>query len=387
MRVAVVVTENYSAWNFRRSLLSAAVDSGLETYLVAPSGPHDGGFEDMGVKLAPVKAKRVISPLVDAGYLLSLHRAFRDIKPDVVHNISIKPNIYGAAAARRARIPHVVGSVTGLGNIFMDEMGLRFRAMRPMVTRMYRSAFNVTDRIWFQNPDDAEYFLAAGMVKPEQVVVIKGSGVNLGDFTPDAVDTDAAVRIRSGLGMMDSSITVCMIARALKSKGVEEFIKACEMLAGKMPSIRFLFVGGAENGNALSLPADYLESRQSENFRWLGWRNDIREILHISDIVVLPSRFREGLPKSLLEAMAMGKPVVTTDVAGCREVVEEGGNGFLVKPRDAESLAARIGELAADGAMRERFGERSLELARQTFDANIVNRRILEDLYLWKQAD
>ena len=272
MKVAVVVTENYSAWNFRGGLLRSAVNSGLDAYLIAPSGDYDASFEEMGVRLVPVKAKRVISPLLDVRYLFSLYRRFRKLRPDVVHNISIKPNIYGAVAARWAGIPRVVGSVTGLGNIYMDEMGFRFRLLRPLVSRLYRAAFKVTDRVWFQNPDDAEYFVTAGLVQPGKVTVIKGSGVNLDEFSPQAADEKAAAEIRSRIDFDDSSIIACMISRALKSKGVEEFIEAGEILAARNSSIHLFLVGDSEEGNALSLSREFLQSKQSDNFHWLGWR-------------------------------------------------------------------------------------------------------------------
>lgn len=387
MKLAVVVTENYSAWNFRREMLRAAVERGIDTYLITPSGAYDEDFRNMGVQLIPVDVDRVISPVMDLGFCLSLYRIFSRYRFDTVHNVSIKPNIYGAFAARLAGIGNIVGSVTGLGNVYMDEMGMRFRMLRPGVTLLYRAAFRLTDRVWFQNPDDAAYFIDSGMLDAAKAVVIRGSGVNTRHFSPAEADAGRVEKLRQELKTGKDETIVSMFARALRSKGIEDFMTAARIIARLRPEVRFLFIGDAEPGNPLSLTAAELTNIESGNFDWLGWRHDVREILQLSDIVVLPSRYREGIPKSLLEAMSMGKPIITTDVPGCREVVRPGDNGFLVPPADPVALATAIGRLSADKDMRKRYGTASRRIAEEEFDIDRINSAIIEDLYHWKNAN
>lgn len=384
MKVALIVAENYSAWNFRRGLLKACVESGLDTYLITPSGEYDEYLKGLGVTHIPIPVDRKVNPIKDMMFFCSLYKIFRQKKFDVIHNISIKPNIYGAVAARLARIPNIVGSVTGLGNIYMDEMGLHFRSLRPFVTSLYRFAFNLTHRVWFQNSDDVNFFVSSGMIDKNKVIVIRGSGVNLSEFSKDAVDLKGTKQLKEDLEINDSAVVISMVARALKSKGVEDFIEAAEILSAQFPFIKFILAGDAEDGNPLSISKTYLESKQSKNFKWLGWRHDIREILHVSDIVVLPSRYREGVPKSLLEAMAMNKPIVATNVVGCKEVVEDGRNGYLVPPNNPAALANALADLIRDHKKRMDFGHYSRVLVQDHFDMNKINNKIMEELYLWK---
>lgn len=384
MKIALVVTENFSAWHFRRGLLKAAVKSGLDTYLITPPGEYDALLTGLGVTHIPAQVDRVINPWQDLRFVGSLYATCRKYKFDIVHNISIKPNIYGALAGRCAGIRCIVGSVTGLGNVYMDEMGLPHRLLRPWVTNLYRFAFSLTDRVWFQNPEDVQFFVSRRILRPEKAVLIRGSGVDLQEFSPFLVSAESTKRLRHDLGLGESPIVITMVSRALKSKGVEDFIEACEMLALRFPSVAGLLVGDAEDGNPLSLSKEFLSGKGSAHFRWLGWRHDIREIMKLSDIVVLPSRYREGAPKSLLEAMAMSKPIVTTDVPGCRDIVEDGENGYVVPPRNPSALAGALRQLILDEPKRLRFGEHSRCLVLECFDMEKINKGILGELYQWR---
>ncbi len=384
MKVALVVTENFSAWHFRRGLLKAAVKSGLDTYLITPPGEYDALLTGLGVTHIPAQVDRVINPWQDLRFMGSLYATCRKYKFDIVHNISIKPNIYGALAARCAGIRCIVGSVTGLGNVYMDEIGLPYRLLRPWVTNLYRFAFSLTDRVWFQNPEDVQFFVARRILSPEKAVLIRGSGVDLQEFSPFLVSAESTEGLRHDLGLGESTMVITMVSRALKSKGVEDFIDACEMVGLGFPCVTGLLVGDAEDGNPLSLPKEYLSGKGSAHFRWLGWRHDIREIMKLSDIVVLPSRYREGAPKSLLEAMAMSKPVITTDVPGCRDIVEDGENGYVVPPRNPSALAGALRQLILDEPKRLRFGEHSRCLVLKYFDMEKINKAILGELYQWR---
>ena len=381
MKVAVVVTDNFSAWNFRGSLLKTMAQRGLDTYILTPSGEYDEALANLGVTQIPIKVSRLINPLLDIVFMIQLLRIFRRMRFDLVHNISIKPNIYGAMAAKLAHVPTIVGSVTGLGNVYTDEMGSRVRFLRSFITALYRFAFRLTDRAWFQNPDDIDFFVSAHIITREKAILIRSSGVDVTYFSSDRVDRHLMEKIKCELDLPDSGVVVSMVSRTLTSKGVDEFIQASALVGQRFPDVRFLLIGDGEKDNPQTLSAEYLRSRESDNYRWLGWRLDIRDILAVTDIAVLPARHREGTPKSLLEAMAMGKPIVTTAMPGCREVVDDGKNGYLVPPKDPVAFAEAVSRLVLDPDRRVSFGAYSRRKVEVEFNQEQVNARILSELY------
>jgi len=381
MKVALIMTDNRAAWKFRRGLIQSVVQRGFDTYLLAPSGPYNQQLKMLGVKHLPVPVDRFINFSMDVNFTRTLYKIFRAEKFEIVHNVSLKPNIYGAIAARLASVPTVIGSVTGLGTVFMDEMGLRIRLLRPLVSLLYRFAFSLTDRVWFQNQNDADFFVSSLMISKKKVVLIRSSGVNLNDFSTDAIDVKRKEQLRRSLGIEDSAIIISMVARTLWYKGTEEFIKASQIISATHPCVKFLLIGDGEKGNPQSIPREYLESKQFAHLSWLGWRDDVKDILSITDVAVLLSREREGVPKSLLEAMAMSKPIVTTNVPGCKEVVEDGRNGYLVPPKKAENVAEALKKLIIDPSLRSSFGAYSRRKVEIEFDQDLVNKRVLDELY------
>ena len=363
--------------------MSAALQSGLDVYLVAPFGEYDEEIKKLGVKHIGIPVKRTLDPVGDIKLCYCLYKIFRDNKFDIIHNFSVKPNIYGTIAARCSGSGYTVMSVTGLGNVFMDEMGIIFRCIRPLVKTLYWVAFKYARKVWFQNPDDAQFFMESGMLREEKAVIIRGSGVDTNLFSESSVDLNSIGVLKKQLGISDSDIVIIMVSRALKSKGVEDFVDASRVLAKKLPSVKFLFVGDAEVGNHHSVSKEYMESTQSKNLIWLGWRKDVKELLYLSDLAVLPSRYREGVPKALLEAMAMGKPVVATDVPGCREVILSGKNGYLIPTNNPNALSEAIYKIVEGMGVLAQFGEFSRKLAVECFDLTKINKQIITELYEW----
>jgi N,N'-diacetylbacillosaminyl-diphospho-undecaprenol alpha-1,3-N-acetylgalactosaminyltransferase len=380
-KVALVVTDNLSSWKFRGKLLRHMTNSGIDTYIITPSGPYDECLKGLGAKHIPIKVDRLLNPIMDLRFVRSLYGIFRKERFDIIHNFSVKPNIFGALAAKLAGIRSVVGTVTGIGSVFMNEMGFLFRLIRPLVTALYRIAFRLTDRVWFQNPDDANFFTRSGLVCRKKVVLIRGSGVDLCEFNNDAVEPEKAKRLRSELGIAQSTIPVSMVARTLWSKGVEEFIKTSEIISSRFSNVKFLLVGGGEEGHPLSVPEGFLIAKQSAHFTWLGWRDDVRDILAISQVVMLLTRHREGVPKSLLEAMAMSKPIIATNVPGCREVVEDGANGYLVPPWNSDAAAEALTKLLLNPGQMNTFGAHSRKKVQRDFDQALINQQVITRLY------
>jgi N,N'-diacetylbacillosaminyl-diphospho-undecaprenol alpha-1,3-N-acetylgalactosaminyltransferase len=300
-----------------------------------------------------------------------------------VHTFAIKPNIFGALAARAAGIHKVILSVTGLGVLRTDEFhnGVKSSILIMILKNLYKLACRVSCKIWFQNSDDREFFEKNKIVSRSKSALIKSSGVDVEEFCPESADKDIRDRLRKELNITDSTRVVTMVTRPLWNKGVREFIEASEIIKKYNPHVKFLLVGGTESDNPLSVPEEFLRKSESDNFTWLGFRSEVRELQSISDVSVLPSFYAEGIPRNLLEAMAMGNPIVTTMNVGCREVVEENKNGYIVQTRNAHALAVAIDALINDEKKRVEFGYYSRKKVEHEFNEKTVTNRIINELY------
>lgn len=383
MKIALVYPDDFSIWHFRKYLIKALKERGCNVYAISTAGEYVGLIESLGAVHIPVEMNRFMSPMKDLKFLMALYNIFRTEKFDIVHNFTIKPNIYGAIAARVAGIKKIIGSVTGLGFVYSDNSELKLRRLRPVINKLYWLGFKLSDKVWFQNADDLAFFVSSHLIDKQKAVIIKGSGVNLQEYWLYSLDSNKIVELKKELGANAlTKFVVMVVARVVWSKGVREFIEASEILKEKYPFTKFILVGPIEKGSPLSVPQEYLrEKEKSENFQWLGFRKDIKEILALSDLVVLPSYYREGIPRSLLEAMALEKPIITTNSVGCKEVVEDGKNGYLIPIKDSKALADAIEVLINDDKKRADFGRYSRLKAEKEFDEKVVVDRIIKELY------
>jgi len=300
-------------------------------------------------------------PLQELGTLLALVRLFRRLRPDVVHLVTIKPVLYGGIAARIARVPGMVAAISGLGFVFLSS-SLKMRLVRAVVARLYRIALgHPNSRVIFQNANDRDLLKSLGAVREDQVVIIRGAGVDLNAYRP-APEPPAP------------PVVVTMVARLLRDKGVQEFVQAARLLRERGVPVTMQLVGGLDPGNpASATQADVDAWQQDGCVQALGERSDVAALYAAAHIAVLPS-YREGLPKSLIEAAACGRAVVTTDVPGCRDAIEPNVTGLLVPVRDAAALADAIARLADDATLRQAMGTAGRVLAEREFDINQVAR-------------
>ncbi len=311
-------------------------------------------------------------PIQEMRSIYALWKLFRRVRPDVVHAVTIKPVLYGGIAARLAGVPAYVAAISGLGFIFTKPgQGVDF--LRLAATALYRLALgHPNSRVIFQNINDRDVLRKAGVVRPGQVVLIRGSGVDLDAFPATAEPDGPPVAI--------------MAARLLLDKGVVEFVEAARLTAGHPSGLRWLLVGGPDSGNPASITeTEFARWREEGLVECLGERSDIAALYRQSHIAVLPS-YREGLPKSLVEAAACARAVVTTDVPGCRDAIEPGVSGLLVPARDARALADAVARLAGDPQLRRQMGVAGRHLAEQEFDIRKVVQTHVE-LYQLLSAD
>lgn len=312
---------------------------------------------------------RKVNPASDLLTISQLVSTFRRLKPEIVHAFDTKPGVWGCLAARMSGVPIVIGTVTGLGTLYVYDT-LQARLVRSVYESLQKVAFNLSDLCIFQNHDDARKFVAAGLVPDEKQMVILGSGVDTDAFSPDRVSDEVLARLRGDLGLEADEIVVAMISRVVRSKGVHEFGAAAEEVRARHPKVRFLLVGPMDNESSDRLNFKD-QARLRETVIWPGTVQDILSVLAVSNVLVLPS-YREGIPRILLEGASMGLPIVTTDTAGCNEVVKDGLNGYLVPVRNSAALSQAISRLVEQPKLRRKFGRNSRQWAVERFDTSIV---------------
>jgi glycosyltransferase involved in cell wall biosynthesis len=300
-------------------------------------------FEARGLRYRTYKMTRGINPLRDLYSLWQLVRVFRSERPSIVHTFDSKPAIWGRLAARLARVPVVIGTLPGLGSLYAAP-STRGRLVRLVYQPLQTVACRWADLTTFQNEDDLRDFTRRRVVAADRALVIPGSGISTDQFAPADQRTIRARRAELGL---DGGVVAVMISRVVRSKGVLDFAAAARAVRGADLRVRFVLVGPEDRNSLDALTAPELEELRS-SLTWLGPRDDVRDVLTAADIFVFPSFYREGVPRVLLEAAAMGLPLVAADVPGSRDVVEDGVNGFLVRPHDSDAVADAVLRLARE---------------------------------------
>ncbi|MDB4963254.1 MAG: glycosyl transferase [Myxococcales bacterium] len=368
----VMITTYATPKNMRRELLEAARARGHAVTVVAPEDPRlmsaplaaiGAGYRQWNVHRTGIDP---IADLASAGRLLSI---LRDERPDVVLIYQIKAVLLGPAVAKLARTPHVVTLVNGLGAVF-DEQGFGATWKAKLARRIYGVSLGRVDTIVFQNPDDPELLRTLGILpKGADVRIVPGSGVDLEKLVPMRPP---------------SAPTFTLMSRLVVSKGIREFISAARTIRSRHPEARFKLVGQLEAENHPDgVKQGELDAWVAESLvEYLGFTDDVRGVLAATTVFVLPSYYREGIPRTNLEALAMGLPIVTTDWVGCRETVEDGVNGFLVPPKDVAALTDRMERYVDDPALVAKHGAASRALAERRFDIDHVNELMMQALHL-----
>lgn len=359
-----VITED---WFFKSHFLDraiAAVGAGYKVTVVTRCRDTSTEFKNHGLKTECIDfSRRGLNPFTELATILKLRSILKRIKPDIVHNIALKPVVLGSIAARFARIRNIVNAPVGMGYVFTSQES-KARVLRPIAKVLIRAVLgHKNQRVIIENHDDFESLVSGGFANRNSIALIKGAGVDVKKFAHQPEPSEP--------------VKVIMVSRLLRDKGVHEFIDAAKIVRLKHSQIQFLLVGDIDEGNPTSMDAeDIADLVNSKDVTLLGARTDIAEILAASHIACLPS-YREGLPKSLIEAASVGRPIVTTDVPGCREVVTHMVNGLLVKPRDAQALATAIEKLAVEPNLRKVMGEEN----RRKAEAEYANEIIIDQTH------
>ena len=364
-KILFFITED---WFFCSHFINRAIEAqrqGYEVTVVTHVQNHGDKIISYGLKLIPISlVRRAMNPLKELQIIWKLIRIYKLVKPDIVHNIALKPIFYGTIVAFITRVPFIINAPVGMGYVFSSEKW-QAKFLRSLVVCAYRLLLNpINSCVIFENPDDQQMMTNTGIVFPDRSTLIRGAGVDLKLFLPKSETVGDQI--------------VILASRMLWDKGVGEFVEAAKILKKDGIACRMVLVGNPDPENPASIPEEILNGWHSDGIvEWWEHREDIPEVFAQSNIVVLPS-YREGLPKVLLEAASCGRAIVATDVPGCREIVRHDENGLLVPPHDSKSLADAIKKLIENPEIRARMGARGREIVEAEFSEEIVVRRTMK---------
>lgn len=369
MKIVLLANTDWYLYNFLFPLADKLRNAGHEVVLVSPPGKYSGLLVSMGFRHVPLTFSRSgVNPFSEIMVIRRLHAIYRREQPDLLHHFTIKCVLYGSIAARLASLSSVVNTVPGRGHVFVDK-GWRPRILRPLVKMMYRVALRTT-HIIFMNPNDRDLFLNNGLAYPESIHVICGSGVDTSRYSP------------CGRASNTDEVQVLFAGRLLWSKGVGEYVEAARLAQESMPGLRFVAAGEPDPGNPACISDEVLRSWKKEGIvQFIGQCDDMRSLIANTDIAVLPS-YGEGLARFLLEAASSGLPLVASNVSGCREIVRDGVNGYLVPVREAPSLAHAILKLARNRELRVAMGAESRRMVCAEFSKEEILRQIMDVYFL-----
>ena len=363
MKFLLISPKNRTVYNFRGDLIRSIAQMGYEVVVTGPDQTDVDKIEALGARFVEIPMnKNGTSILNDLKYCRQLKKLMQKEKPDVTLGYTVKPVVYGAIAARLAGVKSINGMVTGGGYTFVSKT-FKAKVLGLIVRFLYRIGFRCSDHVIFQNPDDLEEFCGRGLVKKEKCHIVNGSGVNTDHFAPAPYPETA---------------TFFMLSRLLKSKGVREYLQAAEIVKEKYPEAKFNLLGKYETAMQDAIPKaeveEYIDKGIIHRFEET---DDVRPYYEQCSVYVLPS-YREGTPRTVLEAMAMGRAIITTDVAGCRSTVINGKTGYLLPEKDPEALAEAMIKFIDDPDLIKSMGAAGRKYVTDKYDVNKVNRSMVD---------
>lgn len=359
MKILLVANTDWYLFRFRLDLARFLRDQGEDVIFVSPSGQYVSQLESDGFRwMSWEVGRQSINPIKEAGAIFRLLRVIKQEAPDIIHLHTVKPVLYGSICVRFLKNIAFVCSITGRGYVFLGD-DVRASLLRPLIKAIYRFAFaSYRGIVIFENKIDLGYFVDQKLVQPKKAIVVEGVGVDTDYYAPMPEPNGIPVVVLAG--------------RLLWDKGVGTFMEAARLLRSRV-SVRCVLVGQPDLGNPASIPVEIIESWVREGvLEWWGWKSDMREVFSNCHIVTLPS-LGEGLPTILLEAASSGRPIVTTDVPGCRDVVVNGVNGLTVPPKEPSALALALEDLILDSEKRKSMGRAGRDLVIRRFSTSIVN--------------
>lgn len=367
MKFILISPKNRTVYNFRGDLVREIINKGYEVLVTGPDNTDVDKITALGARFVEIPMNKTgTSILGDLKYSKRLYELFKKEKPDAVLAYTVKPVVYGSIAAKRAGVKNINGMITGGGYAFTSK-SLKARVIGIIVRTLYKIGLSGADNVIFQNSDDLTEFCDRGLVKRDKCRVVNGSGVNTSHFVPVPYP---------------EKTSFFMLSRLLKSKGVAEYLEAAETVKRKYPDTQFYLLGKYETAMQDAIPREEIERYINDGVvTRFEETSDVRPYYEKCSVYVLPS-YREGTPRTVLEAMAMARPIITTDTQGCRETVEDGRNGFLVPVGDSKALADRMLYFIENTDKISQMGKESKALCDEKYEVAKVNRDMLKIMNL-----
>ncbi len=366
MKIAILYNTSDYLLRFRTELIQSLQGAGYEVIAITPRDVSTPRLDALSVRWREWKLEgQALNPLKDLAAIVDLRRTLAEERPDAILNFTIKPVLYGSLVGGWLGVPRVVSMITGMGSIFLPA-GLKRRILLQGIHLAYKMAMYRNHKVLFQNDEDLAYFVKNRFLPAEKTLRINGSGVNLKYFAR-----------RPGEVVQGSFL---LISRMIKEKGIYEFVNAARQLKARFPHARFTLVGPIDNNPGAITREEISKWEQEGIVEYAAVQTDVRPFIARAEVYVLPTYYLEGVPRSILEALAMGKPVITTDWRGCRDTVIRNVNGYLVPPQNAELLTLAMARYLEDTSLSTRHGDASRQLAEEKFNVTTVNSHVINAL-------
>ena len=374
-KIVLIGNTSGTLLNFRKELIIELINKGHTVYCLVSDYTLETKASVKELGAIPIEStlnSKGINPVADIKSTIKLSKILKEIQPDIVFSYFVKPVIFGTLAASMANVPQIIGMIEGLGNAFTpkgkDGFDFKTKVIQYIQVLLYKRALPLLDTLIVLNPDDGKDLVDKFNIKVKDMVVLGGIGVNLQRFTYVPFDNQ-------------NPVSFVFVARLLKEKGVYEYLEAAEKVKAKYPKTKFYILGGFDDENPFALRRSELEAYLSSGIvDYPGHVENVADYLIKSSVFVLPSFYREGVPRSTQEAMAIGRPIITTDVPGCKETVEDGINGFLVPPFDVSALTDKMIKFIEQPNLINKMGKESRKIAELKFDINEVNNKLIHIL-------
>ncbi len=370
MKFFLISPKNRPSYNFRGDLIREIISRGNTVHVTGPDMTDVDRITELGAEFHEVPLDRYSTGIIgDLKYCYKLSKLLRKEKADVVLGYTIKPVIYGSIAAKIAGVKNINAMITGGGYVFATN-SKKAKLLKLIVRCLYKIAFSCANNVIFQNPDDMKEFCSLGLVKNKKCKLVSGSGVNMEKFKPSP---------------LPDKVSFFMLSRLLKCKGVGEYLEAADIIKKEFPDTKFYLLGKIDPDPQDAIPADVIYDYINRGIVELfPETHDVRPYYDITSVYALPS-YREGVPRTVLEAMAMARPIITTDTNGCRETVRDGVNGFLVPVRDVNAIVEAMRKFILSPELVEQMGKESLKYCAERFDVKIVNEDLCNYMNITKQ--
>lgn len=363
MKIVISSNTSWSVYNFRLNLIKALQDKGYQVSIVAPCDRYSDILQKEGFNYYDIfMNNKGTNPKEDLKTLFEYYKVYKKIKPDIALHFTIKPNIYGTIAASFLKVK-IINNIAGLGTLFINQ-----NFITKLAKYMYKFSQKRASKVFFQNKDDFELFVKEGLVDAKKCEILPGSGVDIQRFKPIEIERK------------DNIFRFLLIARMLWDKGVGEYVDAAKIIKKKYKNVEFLLLGDSNVDNPSAISKATINQWEKEGIvKYLGVTDDVRSEIAKADCIVLPSYYREGIPRSLLEAAAMAKPIITTNNVGCREVVDDKVNGFICNVKDSKDLADKMEKiLNLTEEERRNMGKAGMEKIINQYDEKIVIKKYLQ---------